>query len=310
MTKQKIVVAGGAGFIGSHFVDALLRQDNQLLVIDDLSQGKSQNLPANIEFFKGDLREQKTLDTIKKFKPEAIFHFAAQIDVQKSIKNPIEDAGQNIIMSLKLMQCGLECGIRYFAFASSGGAIYGESINGPQDEHHPEQPINPYGVAKLSVDKYLFAFSHQYDLDYASMRFSNVYGPRQNPKGEAGVVAVFAEKIISNQPIRINGSGLQTRDFIYVKDLAEAGLALLENKHTGIFNLGTARATQILDLARQMISIAGTSTAIHHGPELPGEQKSSVLNPAKAMQIAGWSPKTPLSEGLKETLSWYAENYK
>jgi UDP-glucose 4-epimerase len=302
---MRILVTGGAGFIGSHFVDRFIAEGHQVWVLDNLRSGSKANVHASATFVHLDLKDERLSQGIARIKPEAVFHLAAQIDVRISCGDPVFDATENILATLRLLEAGLANGMEFFAFASSGGAIYGEA-SGPQSESHVEAPLNPYGVAKLAVDKYLHAYNVQRGLKSASLRFSNVYGPRQGAKGEAGVVAVFCKRLRDGHAPCINGDGLQTRDFVYAPDLAEAASLVLQQRATGIFNLGTGRETTILDLAGRLCDSAGVdSLQIQHSPGLAGEQRRSVLDASKAQNLLGWRPRTSLEEGLRATYDWF-----
>ncbi|MDR2561635.1 MAG: NAD-dependent epimerase/dehydratase family protein [Holophagales bacterium] len=305
---MRILVTGGAGFIGSHFVDRFISEGHQVWALDNLRSGSKTNVNPAAEFLFLDLKDEALEAHVAKICPQAIFHLAAQIDVRISCADPIFDASENIIATLRLIEAGLKNGLEYFGFASSGGAIYGEA-SGPQAESHLETPMNPYGVAKLAIDKYLYSYFVQKGLKSASLRFSNVYGPRQGAKGEAGVVAVFAKLLRDGKPPRINGDGLQTRDFVYAPDLAEAANIVLAKGATGIFNLGTGIETTVLDLAKCLCKEAGMDTSnIQHGPGIAGEQRRSVLNPSKAARELNWTPRTNLMDGIKSTYAWFATN--
>ena len=303
---MKILVTGGAGFIGSHFVDRLITDGHSVWALDNLRNGSESNISPNAEFIQMDIKDKELDPTLDRIRPNAIFHLAAQIDVGLSCADPVYDALENIMATLRLIESGLRCGMSYFVFASSGGAIYGEA-SGPQAETHIEAPINPYGVAKLAIDKYLYAYTAQKGLMSCSLRFSNVYGPRQGAKGEAGVVAVFSKLLREGKPPVINGDGMQTRDFVYVADLAEAASMVLKQTATGVFNLGTGLETTILDLAKNLCAAAGVDPSlIQHGPPIGGEQRRSVLDPSKAAKAFVWSPRTSLASGLKATYGWFA----
>jgi UDP-glucose 4-epimerase len=251
------------------------------------------------------LDSEQAMAAIKKFRPNSIFHFAAQIDVRVSASRPVYDAQQNIINTLRILEAGMECGMEYFVFASSGGAIYGEPIKGPQDEMHPEVPLSPYGVAKLSVDKYLFSLNHSRGLKSCSMRFSNVFGPRQGSRGEAGVGSILISRALDGLPLRVNGNGLQTRDFVYVKDLAHAGELIQNQKPQGILNLGTGVETSVRELAVMIKSRFPDGLMVEYCAAIPGEQQRSVLDASKARGILGWEPTTSLKEGIIETAQWF-----
>lgn len=305
---MRILVTGGCGFIGSHVVDRFVSEGHQVWALDNLSSGSRSNLHPGARFIGLDLQDARLAQEVAAVRPEAVFHLAAQIDVRISCADPVRDATENILGSLRLVEAGLAAGMRYFGFASSGGAIYGEAA-GPQSEAHPETPLNPYGVAKLSVDKYLHAYAVQRGLASASLRFANVYGPRQGAKGEAGVVAVFAKRLRDGLAPRINGDGAQTRDFVYAPDLAEAASLALARRATGVFNLGTGRETSVRTLAERLCAAAGLDpAAIEHLPGIPGEQRRSVLDPGKAGRELGWTPRTALDDGLGQTWTWFQAN--
>jgi len=305
---MKILVTGGAGFIGSHFVDRFVAEGHQVWVLDNLCAGAETNINQKAEFILMDIKDSAMESQIAKIRPEAVFHLAAHIDVRASCSNPVFDATENIMATLALIEAGLKNGMKFFGFASSGGAIYGEA-NGPQAEDHPETPMSPYGVAKLAVDKYLRTYEILRGLRSASLRFSNVYGPRQGAKGEAGVVATFARCLRDGKPLCVNGDGLQTRDFIYVADLAEAANMLLKQGATGVFNMGTGIETSILDLAKHLCAVAGADASlIQHGPAVHGEQRRSVIDPSKAAKVLVWSPRTSFANGLKTTFDWFVAN--
>ena len=305
---MKILITGGAGFIGSHAAERLVRDGHQVAILDNLRSGNTANLPPKAEFLEMDLKDPRMPAVLERLRPEAILHCAAQIDVRVSCKDPVFDAEENILCTLRLLEAGLAAGLQRFVFASSGGAIYGEA-SGAQDEGHPEVPINPYGVAKLAVDKYLHAYSLQRGIRACSLRFANAYGPRQGSRGEAGVVAVFCKRLRQGLAPVINGDGLQTRDFVHAADLAEAVGLVLERGTTGVVNLGTGVETSILDLARNLCRQAGVDPAgIRHEPGIPGEQRRSLLDPSKALAVLGWKARTAIEAGLAETYGWFKEN--
>lgn len=302
---MKVLITGGAGFIGSHVADQLVAGHHTVAILDNLSAGSPSQVPPHAEFLEMDLRDPGLRAQVARLAPEAILHFAAQIDVRVSCREPLRDAEENILGTLALIEAGLDHGLRHFIFASSGGAIYGEA-GGPQDESHPEQPINPYGVAKLAVDKYLHAYGVQRGLCACSLRFANAYGPRQGSRGEAGVVAAFCRRLGRGLAPAINGDGLQTRDFVYVGDLAQAVGLALDRQAAGVFNVATGRETTILDLARRLCALAGVDPAgISHREAIPGEQRRSVLDAGRARAALGWTPRTALADGLAETWNWF-----
>jgi len=302
----KILVTGGAGFIGSHFAEQLLQEGHEVIVVDDLSRGTRANLPRGCAFHHLDLAGIDLPAFLATLRPEGLFHFSAQIDVGFSIHHVLEDARRNIMMTLALVEAAMAAGVGYFVFASSGGAIYGEA-SGPQDEEHPERPLTPYGVAKLSVDRYLDSLHRNLGLAYASMRFANVYGPRQTALGEAGVVPIFMGQLAAGQPLSIRGDGLQTRDFVHVADLARAGSLLLNTRPVGIFNFGSGQETRMLDLGQALSRASGRPAVFRHVPALTGEQRRSVLDASKAERVLGWRPAIGLEAGLQATYAaWTA----
>ena len=304
---MNILVTGGAGFIGSHAADALLAAGHQVAVLDNLRNGSRAQVPPGAEFLAMDLADPGLTAALERLRPEAIVHCAAQVDVRVSCECPVFDAQENILGTLRLLEAGCGRGLRHFIFASSGGAIYGEA-QGLQGEDHPEVPINPYGAAKLAVDKYLHAYAVQRGLRTTSLRFANVYGPRQGARGEAGVVAVFCKRLREGLPLVVNGDGLQTRDFVHARDLTRAVVRVLDLGACGVLNLGTGVETSILQLARSLCRLAGLDPdTITHGDAIPGEQKRSVLDASKARAALGWAPETALDAGLAETLAWFLQ---
>ncbi len=302
---MRVLVTGGAGFIGSHVVERLLAAGHAVTALDDLSTGRRENLPPGCELLEVDLCQPQADVAVRRAAPEAVFHFAAQIDLRRSLEDPVADAGQNIVASLRLLESALAAGASYFVFASSGGAIYGEA-DGPQDENHREAPLSPYGAAKLAVDKYLGVYHHHRGLATCSLRLSNVYGPRQQARGEAGVVAVFARCLRDGRPLPIHGDGAQTRDFLYVDDVARLAPLLISRPAGGVFNLGTGIETSVATLAATVRELTGAGAPPTTGaPAVPGEQRRSVLDAGRARRELGWQPEVSLTEGLRRTLAWF-----
>jgi len=310
MKSMKILVTGGAGFIGSHLVDRLIKEGHRVVVVDNLSTGKKENLNPRAKFYKADICGSKISQIFKKEKPQIVFHYAAQIDVRKSVEDPIEDAKINILGSLNIIQsfCHLSSVISHkskIIFASTGGAIYGDADIVPTPESYPEYPLSPYGIEKLIVDKYLNYYYKTFNLPYISLRLGNIYGPRQNSKGEAGVIAIFSDKMLAGgQPI-INGSGNQTRDFVYVDDVVEASTLAFKKNKVGVFNIGTAKETDVNTIFKKLKELTGSNCKIVHGSAMPGEQKRSCLDFKKAKRELKWSPKYDLENGLKKTIDWF-----
>lgn len=308
---MKILVTGGAGFIGSHIVDALIRIRQEVIVIDDLSTGRKENLNPKAIFRKIDVTDFPRVENVfKKEKPDVVFHLAAQIDVRKSVADPLADARSNILASINLIELSRKYGVKKFIFSSTGGAIYGDTEERPTKEEHSEWPLSPYGIAKLTVDKYLnFAYELS-ELNFVSLRYGNVYGPRQNPHGEAGVVAIFLGKMLRGEQPVINGDGLQTRDYVFVGDVVRANLVAFRKKSlVGIFNVGTGRETSVVDLFREINRNFQGKFAEKHGPAKEGEQRTSCLNSAKMKKATGWKAEVGVREGLRKTYLWFNENF-
>ena len=306
---MRILVTGGAGFIGSHIVDSYIKKGHEVSVIDNLSTGDRKNLNPAAKFYQADIRDDLSA-LIKEIKPEVINHHAAQIDVRVSVSNPIFDAGTNIIGTLNVIEAGLKNGLKKFIFASTGGAIYGEQDYFPADELHPTKPLSPYGVAKLTCEKYLYYYKHNFGLDYIALRYANVYGPRQNPFGEAGVVAILTHKLIRGEQPVINGDGLQTRDYVYVNDVVKANIKALGTEFTGELNISTGIETSVNELFNGLKAISAGKITPSHGPAKKGEQQRSCLSYKKAEDILNWAPETSVDEGLRKTFEWFAGNTK
>ncbi len=305
MGSHKVLVTGGAGFIGSHVVDALIKDGFKVVVVDDLSTGKRENISQEAGFYALDIQDQRLSDIFKKERPSIVIHHAAQVSVRDSVDDPVRDASINILGSINLLENSVKNGVEKFLFASTGGAIYGEQDYFPADEHHPLRPISPYGVAKLSVERYLYFYKTTYGLDYVSLRYANVFGPRQDPFGEAGVVAIFSQKMIAgDQPI-INGDGDQTRDFVYVEDVARANILAMNDGISGIYNIGTGEETSVNTLFALLKRLTGASIDKMHGPPKKGEQLRSVLDYGKAEKDMGWKPEVKLYEGLRRTVEYF-----
>jgi len=291
------LVTGGAGFIGSHIVDALIARGWRVSVVDDLSTGDRANVNPRAELHVGDIRDFAVPSC------DVVVHQAAQVDVRKSVADPAHDAEINVIGSIHLLQEAAKAGVKRFVFASSGGAIYGEPVEAPQSEEHPTNPLSPYGCAKLSVEHYL----NIADLACVALRYANVYGPRQNAKGEAGVIAIFAPHLWRDEEVTINGSGEQTRDFVYVDDVVAANVAAVEGDFRGAFNVGTGIETSINDLHAAMARITGAKKPARHGPAKAGEQMRSVLDGTRLRKLANLATPILLDEGLRRTLEWFRQ---
>ncbi len=306
---MRIMVTGGAGFIGSNTVDALVEAGgHQVSILDNLSAGKREQINPKATFYEVDLREAaKVKDAIERERPETIVHLAAQMDVRRSVADPAFDAEVNLVGFLNLMEAARERGLKRVVFSSTGGAIYGEQDVFPCDENHPCRPVSPYGIAKFATEAYLFFYKVQYGIDYVAMRYANVYGPRQDPHGEAGVVAIFCGKILANQQCTINGDGGQTRDYVFVGDVVRANLAAISRPVSGAFNVGTGVETDVNELYRLLAAGAGSNLTANHGPGRPGEQRRSVISPARAGRELDWKPQVTLADGLKRTFTYFKE---
>jgi UDP-glucose 4-epimerase len=298
------LVTGGAGFIGSHLVDAYLERGWRVVIVDDLSTGDRRNVNPRAELHVADVGESAAL--VRDLRPDLVSHHAAQIDVRKSVADPADDAEINIVSPIRLLQACVEAGVKRFVFASSGGAIYGEPLFAPQTEDHPERPMSPYGCAKLSFELYMNYYRVVHGLSTVALRYANVYGPRQNSKGEAGVIAIFAEKMVRGEPVTINGSGEQTRDFVFVGDVVAANMAVSERHDlTGAFNVGTGVETSVNALYALMKKSIGTSAPAQHAPAKAGEQMRSVLDAEKLRKLAGLETPRRLDECIGETIDYF-----
>jgi UDP-glucose 4-epimerase len=303
---MNILITGGAGFIGSHVADILAAgNNNNIIIIDDLSTGKIENIPPSALFYEKNITDPSVEEIFEKEKPEILIHLAAQVSVSSSVKNPFKDMETNIKGTLRLLEASVKHGVKKVVFSSTGGAIYGEHDYFPADENHVLQPLSPYGISKLCAEKYLYSYYKTYGLPYTVLRYSNVYGPRQDPFGEAGVIAIFVMKMLNNEQPVINGTGEQTRDFVYVKDVAKANLLALKNDLIGAVNISTCMEISINETFSILKKVTGSSLPEKHGPALPGEQLRSVLSYEKAKQHISWTPATSFEEGLKETVNFF-----
>ncbi len=306
---MKVLITGGAGFIGSNVADALLEKKHKVVIVDDLSNGKKENIPAEARFYRCDIRSKELSSIFKAEKPEVVVHNAAQLSVRVSVENPLMDADINVIGGLNVIQACHTHNVNKMIFASSGGTVYGEQKYFPADEEHPTRPISPYGVAKLATENYLYYFYKTYGLKYISLRYGNIYGPRQDPYGEAGAVAIFSSKIIKGSSPIINGDGLQTRDYVYVGDVVDVNIRAMESDFTGALNIGTGKETTVVELFKILREVSGKSGIEEvHGPAREGEQRRSQLSYGQAKKILGWQPEITLEEGLKSTYNWFKKN--
>jgi len=302
------LVAGGAGFIGSHVVDALIMRGLNVVVMDDLSSGLKENiLNKDVVFINGDIRDAELVNhTFEVHKPDFVFHLAAQISVSRSVREPQYDADINIMGLLNLLEASVKNGTKKFIFSSSGGVMYGENPSVyPTPETEPERPFSPYGISKLAGERYLYFYKKEYGLDYTILRYANVYGPRQNPLGEAGVVAIFTEGMLKKQALTINGDGKYIRDYVYVEDIANANMLAMDNGKDVAYNIGTGIAVDVNELFERMKQVNGYEMEPTHGPERPGDLRKSILNSTLAEQELNWKPQYTLEQGLIQTHEFF-----
>ncbi len=302
---MKILVTGGAGFIGSHVADAYLGQGHSVVVVDDLSSGFHQNVNPGVKFIQLDIRDKRLEEVFRSERFDVVNHLAAQMDVRKSVADPQFDASVNVLGGLNVFENARKFGVKKIIFSSTGGAIYGEQEYFPADELHPLRPLSPYGITKLTTEKYLFYYRQVYGIDHVVLRYANIYGPRQNPHGEAGVVAIFASRLIGRKETIINGDGKQTRDYTFVGDVVRANLLALEYKGSETFNVGTGIETDVNVLFQTLRTILDPSAPERHGPAKPGEQTRSVISFSKIQKALGWSPQVPLKDGLRLTAEYF-----
>lgn len=302
---MKVLVTGGAGFIGSHVVDAFIERGDEVVVVDDLSSGRVENLNPSAKLYKIAIQDPNLAEIFEQEKPDIISHHAAQIDVRRSVAEPLLDAQINILGSIALLELAQKYNVKRFVYISTGGAVYGEPVYLPCDEDHPIQAICQYGVSKYTVERYLFAYRDMYGLPYTVLRYPNVYGPRQDPHGEAGVVAIFAKRMNKQERVTIFGDGKQERDFLYVGDCARANVQVVEQDKDGVFNLGTGRGTSINQLFDTMREITHYPHLPIYKPAKPGETYKIYLTAQKANDDLGWQPSTPLLNGLEQTIDFF-----
>jgi len=312
-SRRRVLVTGGAGFIGSHVADAYLAVGDAVWVVDDLSSGRSENIPGGAEFVELDIRDPEIRNLFREIRFDLVNHHAAQIDVRVSVLAPGKDASINIQGLLNLAEAAIEVGTRRLVYVSSGGVVYGEPKVIPTPETAPKLPLSPYGVTKLTGEFYLNYYRMVRGLEYVALRYSNVFGPRQDPHGEAGVVAIFCNRLLSGEPLTLFGDGDQTRDYVYVRDVVSANMLASdevmgdgEGLDARAFNVGTGVGTSVNQLADALETIAGTQPGRDHQPERPGELRHSTLDPS-LLEARGWSPAHTLEEGLRETYQFIAD---
>ena len=302
---MKVLVTGGAGFIGSHVVDGLIEQGYEVVVVDNLSTGKAENVNPKAMFYQVDICSPELAEIFDRERPELVNHQAAQTVIQKSMEDPVFDAMQNILGSLNLISQCVRFGAKKIVYASSGGAVYGEPRYRPVDEDHPIAPISYYGISKYTVEHYLRLSGLEYQLSYAVLRYANVYGPRQNPRAEAGVVAIFTRQMLHGERPTIFGKGDKTRDYVYVSDVVRANLLAMERGNNDIYNIGTGVETLDQTIFDLLAELTGYQGKAHYAPVRKGEIYRICLDYSKARKEIGWQPQFSLKEGLKETVNYY-----
>ena len=302
----KILVTGGAGFIGSHVVDLFVAQGYEVVIVDDLSTGRASNLNPSAKFYKMDIRDPKVREVFEAEKPDYVSHHAAQMDVRRSVVQPLFDADVNILGSINLIESARAVNVKRFIYISTGGAVYGEPGRVPVEETDPINPICQYGASKHTVEHYLFMYHYNYGMKYTVLRYPNVFGPRQDPHGEAGVVAIFTGKMMAGELVVVNGDGEQTRDFVYVGDCARANLLAATVEHQpGIYNIGWGLPTSVNDIFSTLAKVTSYPHPVQYGPAKVGETRHIYLNAAKAKKDLGWTPTVSLEDGLTKTVEYF-----
>lgn len=306
---MRVLVTGGAGFIGSHITDAYIKSGHEVAVADNLSVGKRENVASGAKFYQVDITDYEALKrVVDEFKPEVINHHAAQKSVTASVADPVADATINIIGGLNLLNLAKEYGVKRIIFASTGGAIYGEAKEMPTPETYSPKPEAPYGITKLSFENYLRFFAANFGLKTVILRYSNVYGPRQDPYGEAGVVAIFTKKLLEGKQAVIFGDGEQTRDFVYVADVVEANIKALEKGDSEVINIGTAKEISVNEVYDTINKMIGAGFKARRETARPGELRRSVIDNIKAAKILDWRPKFKFNQGVARTIAWFEKN--
>ena len=301
---MKIVVTGGAGFIASHIVDAYIERGHEVHIIDDFSTGREENVNPKATAHHLDIAERDAAALVGKIKPDVLNHHAAQMDLRRSVEDPLLDARINIMGLVNLLEAAKDCGVKKVLFASSGGAIYGDKKPIPADENHPTEPMSPYGVSKKTGELYLAYYQAAFGIPFIALRYSNVYGPRQSSKGEAGVVAIFIAQLRAGKSPIINGDGKQTRDYVFVSDVVRANVAALESDYSGPMNVGTGKETDVVTICELLRHGMNSNIPPVHGPPKLGEQRRSCLDTSMAKRVLGWKAEVSLQTGLEKTIAY------
>ena len=305
---MKVLVTGGAGFIASHVVELFIEKGYEVVIVDNLSTGRRSNLHPKAKFYEMDIRDPKLHDVFATEKPDFVNHHGAQMDVRKSVADPQFDADVNVRGSINLLEAARQNGVKRVVYISTGGAVYGEPEYLPCDEKHPINPICPYGASKHTVEHYLFMWKYLYGLEYAVLRYPNVFGPRQDPHGEAGVVAIFTGLMLAGKPVTINGDGQQQRDFVYVGDCARANLLVTEHPEaSGIYNVGFGKPTDVNEIFTALKGITGYPYEAKYGPAKAGETRKIYLDATRIRTQLGWTPTVTLEDGLARTVEYFRE---
>jgi UDP-glucose 4-epimerase len=299
-----ILITGGAGFIGSHVADAYLREGHRVAVVDALIGGGGNRTPRGATFYQQDIRRPEFAEVFRGERPDVVAHFAAQINLRRSIEDPVADAEANVIGTLRVLDLAVRFGTKQVIFASTGGAVYGEPQTLPADEDHPILPTSPYGFHKYLGEQYLAYYRRVHGLQTAILRYSNVYGPRQDPTTESGVISIFTYALLKGQAPVIFGDGTQTRDFVYVGDVADANLSALGRSIPEPINIATGIETTVNDLFATLRGLTGAAVRATHGPAVPGEVHRISLGIKRAETLLGWRPRVSLEEGLRRTVEW------
>ncbi|MCD6098127.1 SDR family oxidoreductase [bacterium] len=302
---MKVLVTGGAGFIGSHIVDRLIRAGHSVAVVDDLSTGKEENINSEARFYKLSILSEKLEAVFEMERPDIVNHHAAQINLRRSIKDPFNDIETNIKGTVNILENCKRYNVKRLIFASTGGALYGEQEYLPADEKHPISPLSPYGIDKLTAEKYLAYYAELFGIEYVALRYSNVYGPRQNPEGEAGVISIFIERMLRGADVFINGDGTQTRDFVFVGDVVEANILAMSRGKNISLNIGTGKETSVNTVFKKLSELTRYKKEPRYAPPIPGEVTRSCLDSGAARRILGWSPKSSFDQGLAQTVEYF-----